>query len=91
MMNYRVFLLCIFFCLCISVSAQKIYSVDHEYQADIKVFVVDAEYKADLIVLRLIKSIVPNPAKIKEFGIYVLANIRLIRKCFLSIRSIRQI
>ena len=56
MMNYRVFLLCIFFCLCISVSAQKIYSVDHEYQADIKVFVVDAEYKADLIVFKTDKE-----------------------------------
>lgn len=36
--------------------AQKIYSVDHEYQADFKVFVVDAEYKADLIVFRTDKE-----------------------------------
>ena len=46
MMNYRVFLLCIFFCLCISVSAQKIYSVDHEYKADLIVFKTDKEYRA---------------------------------------------
>lgn len=35
-----------------AVSAQKIYSVDHEYQADLKVFVVDSEYKADLVVFK---------------------------------------
>ena len=39
-----------------SLSAQKIYSVDHEYQADVKVFVVDAEYKADLVVYRTDKE-----------------------------------
>ena len=33
-------------------TAQKIYSVNHEYQADVKVFVVDAEYKADLVVFK---------------------------------------
>ena len=26
--------------------AQKVYSVDSDYQADVKVFVVDSEYKA---------------------------------------------
>lgn len=36
--------------------AQKVYSVDHEYQADIKVFVVDKDYHADLIVYRTDKS-----------------------------------
>lgn len=40
----------------INMSAQKIYSVDHEYQADVKVFVVDAEYKADLVVYRTDKE-----------------------------------
>lgn len=29
-------------------SAQKIYSVDHQYQADVKVYVTDSEYQADL-------------------------------------------
>lgn len=34
------------------VRAQKIYSVDSRYQADVTVFVVDSEYKADLIVYK---------------------------------------
>jgi len=34
------------------VTAQKIYSEDAEYKADIKVYVVDAEYKADLLVYK---------------------------------------
>lgn len=29
-------------------SAQKVYSTDRQYQADVKVFVVDHEYQADL-------------------------------------------
>lgn len=36
--------------------AQKVYSVDHDYQADIKVFVVDKDYRADLIVYKTDKS-----------------------------------
>ena len=37
--------------LCIqTASAQKIYSTDRQYQADVKVYVVDHEYQADLIV-----------------------------------------
>ena len=28
--------------------AQKVYSVDYDYQADVKVFVVQYEYQADL-------------------------------------------
>lgn len=36
--------------------AQKVYSTDHGYQADVKVFVVDNEYRADLIVFRTDKS-----------------------------------
>lgn len=35
---------------------QKVYSVDHDYQADIKVFVVDKDYRADLIVYKTDKS-----------------------------------
>ena len=34
----------------------KVYSIEHEYQADIKVFVVDAEYKADLKVFLQTKN-----------------------------------
>lgn len=36
--------------------AQKVYSVDHDYQADVKVFVVDKDYRADLIVYKTDKS-----------------------------------
>ncbi|MDE5958524.1 MAG: hypothetical protein K2G78_09525, partial [Muribaculaceae bacterium] len=32
--------------------AQKIYSVDSAYKADVKVYVVDHEYQADLVVYR---------------------------------------
>ena len=31
-----------------SASAQKVYSTNHEYQAEVKVYVVDHEYQADL-------------------------------------------
>ena len=33
-----------------SLYAQKVYSTDHEYQAEVKVYVVDHEYQADLLV-----------------------------------------
>lgn len=36
--------------------AQKIYTVDHDYQADVKAFVVDKDYRADLIVYKTDKS-----------------------------------
>ena len=35
-----------------SASAQKVYSTDHEYQAEVKVYVVDHEYQADLLVYK---------------------------------------
>lgn len=35
---------------------QKVYSVEHNYQADVNVFVVDAEYKADLVVFKTDKD-----------------------------------
>ena len=37
-------------------SAQKMYSVAHRYQADIKVFVTDTEYRADLVVFKTDKE-----------------------------------
>ena len=40
----------------VNANAQKIYSVDHEYLADIKVYVVDKDYKADLIVYKTDKE-----------------------------------
>ncbi len=51
MKRLSIFISCVMF-LTIVCYGQKIYSVDHEYQADVKVFVVDAEYKADLVVYR---------------------------------------
>lgn len=36
--------------------AQKVFSVDRQYQADLKVFVVDHEYQADLIVYKTDKD-----------------------------------
>lgn len=35
-----------------SASAQKVYSTNHEYQAEVKVYVVDHEYQADLLVYK---------------------------------------
>ena len=32
----------------VSAYAQKVYSTNYEYQADVKVYVVDYEYQADL-------------------------------------------
>lgn len=37
-------------------SAQKVYSTNSQYQADVKVFVVDHEYQADLIVYKTDKD-----------------------------------
>ena len=43
-----------FFILTIATTkAQKIYSVDKDYKADIKVFVVSSDYKADLLVYKV--------------------------------------
>ena len=36
----------------VSTYAQKVYSTNYEYQADVKVFVVDYEYQADLLVYK---------------------------------------
>lgn len=35
--------------------AQKVFSVDRQYQADMKVFMVDHEYQADLIAIKPIR------------------------------------
>ncbi len=39
-----------------SMCAQKMFSVDSQYQADVKVFIVDKEYRADLIVFKTDKQ-----------------------------------
>ena len=36
-----------------TVSAQKIFSVDQSYKADVRVYVVDQSYQADLLVFRV--------------------------------------
>lgn len=41
-----------FMCMAHAMSAQKIFTVSHPYNADVRVYVVDAEYKADLLVYR---------------------------------------
>ena len=41
-----------FACILMNASAQKIYSVDSRYDADIKVYVVDSRYDADLLVYK---------------------------------------
>jgi hypothetical protein len=38
------------YCFNVNINAQTIYSVDYEYQSEIKVFVVEYEYQADLLV-----------------------------------------
>ncbi len=42
--------------MCSAAHAQKIYSTDRAYEADVKVFVTDKEYKADLIVFETDKD-----------------------------------
>ncbi len=37
----------------VSVSAQKVFSCDHSYEADVKVFVAKYTYEADLLVYRV--------------------------------------
>ena len=36
-----------------SISAQKVYSVDSEYDADVKIYVVNSKYDADLLVYKV--------------------------------------
>ena len=48
MIRILVFLPCLF--LYGNVNAQKVYSTDAAYKADVAIYVVDAAYKADLLV-----------------------------------------
>lgn len=59
---------------------QKVYSVDHEYQADVKVFVVDAEYKADLVVYKTDKEYEAKKERTRESGSLPISLIEPIRK-----------
>jgi len=47
-----IFSVLLFLGLLANVSAQKIFSVDSRYDADIKVYVTDSRYDADLIVYK---------------------------------------
>jgi len=50
-------LFCLFFILSLSsITAQKIYSTNQPYKADIKVFVVENEYQADLKVYKVSRA-----------------------------------
>lgn len=46
------FFIIFFACLVANAAAQKIFSVDSRYDADIKVYVVDSRYDADLLVYK---------------------------------------
>lgn len=39
--------------MAITTNAQKVYSVDSQWQADVKVYVVDSEWQADLSVYKV--------------------------------------
>lgn len=53
----RLFLsILLFSSLALCATAQKMYSVDSQYQADIKVYVTDKEYRADLVVFKTDKE-----------------------------------
>ena len=52
-MKYVLVLLLAMVAMLDSVSAQKVFSVDAAYQADVKIFVVDAAYQADLLVFKV--------------------------------------
>ena len=49
-MEKKLTLLIAFFIYIVSMSAQLIYSVDSEWQADKKVYFVDSEWQADLTI-----------------------------------------
>lgn len=44
----KLLFLIIMVCTTMMAHAQKVYSTDHDYQADVKVYVVDHDYQADL-------------------------------------------
>jgi len=49
----KIAILIILMCLTFGVKAQKVYSVQYDYQADIKVFVTQYDYQADLLVYKV--------------------------------------
>jgi hypothetical protein len=52
--NGKKYLTLIITCLvAITINAQKVFSVDSQWQADVKVYVVDSEWQADLSVFKV--------------------------------------
>lgn len=88
-MSIRISILGILLLVGMSMSAQKIYSVDHEYQADIKVFVVDSEYKADLIVYKTDKEYRAKASENKGIWFICPRQYQADKKCSLLTESIR--
>lgn len=52
-MKNKIFILITLLFISFAMNAQKIYSEDAAYKADVKIYVVDAEYKADLLVYKV--------------------------------------
>lgn len=71
-------------------SAQKVYSTDRQYQADVKVFVVDHEYQADLIVYKTDKDYRAKKSENKGIWFFTLKSIKQIKKFSSLTMSIRQ-
>lgn len=69
---------------------QRIYSVDHDYQADLKVFVVDAEYKADLVVFKTDNEYRAKKEENKGIWFFTDKSYRANKKSFLLTKSLRQ-
>lgn len=90
-MNHRILLTLLVSCVSIVVSAQKIFSVDHEYQADVKVFVVDAEYKADLIVYKTDKDYKAKANENKGIWYFCSRQYQADKKVYFVTESIRPI
>lgn len=53
------------------VKAQKIYTTDREYQAEIKVFVVNSQYQADLLVYKTDKEYKARSSENKGIWFFV--------------------
>lgn len=49
----KLFLITITLLTTLTINAQKVYSTDQSYKADVKVYVVDQEYQADLLVFKV--------------------------------------
>lgn len=69
--------------------AQKIYSEDKEYRADVKVFVVDKEYQADLVVYKTDRDYLAKKSENKGIWYFTDAEYRADVKIFFVDREYR--